>query len=319
MKFILSLLVIAVLFSCEKAELPKPFSAGPSANTVSVTMGSDYSNQLFFNLESGSVVSHNNREIWDLAFQSGENGRMIALNSAKFMAIGKTAETDLNAVNTGTAVDWIYDNQKGMEDSMALYEWELNRVYIVDRGTNLSGTQIGKMKFRVTAFSAASYTIEWGGLAETTFTTSEIEKNNAFNFTFFSFNGGGETVYVEPQKDAWDLCFTSYTYIYPDGMPYLVTGVLSNRNLTKVAEVTASFDEVDYNYATSLSFSDDLDIIGFDWKFYDFDLAVYSVLFDKIYVMKSVQGRFYKLRFLDFYDETGSKGTPSFELQEIVP
>jgi len=319
MKRIIPFVIALVLISCEKAELPKPYSGEPSANMISVTMGSDYANQLFFELSSGTVVSQNNRQIWDLAFQSGENGRMIALNSSKFMAISKTNETDLAAVTASTATEWIYDDEKGYEDSMALYEWELNKVYIVDRGITTTGTQIGKMKFQVTAFSPTSYTIQWGALSATTFLTSTITKNSAYNFSFFSFEGQGSTVSVEPHKDKWDLVFTSYTYIYPDGVPYLVTGVLSNRNLTKIEQTDLSFDNVDYAYASTAAFSDDLDIIGYDWKFYDFDLATYIIQFDKVYVIRSVGGRYYKLRFLDFYDMGGSKGTPSFELQEIVP
>ena len=319
MRRILPFLAVAALFSCEKAELPKPLSGAPSANTVSLTMGSDYANQLFFDLSSASIVSQNNREIWDLAFASGENNRMIALNSSKFMALSKTNETDLANVSAGTVVTWIYDNQKGMADSMAFSNWELNKVYIIDRGTTTLGTQIGKVKIRVTNFSATSYTIEWAPLAATTFSNNTIQKNSDYNFAFFSFEGQGQVVSVEPEKDKWDLEFTSYTYIYPDGVPYLVTGVLSNRNLVKVEETPLTYDAIDYTSAHATDFSDDLDIIGYDWKIYDFDLSTYLVQFDKNYIIKAVDGRYYKLRFLDFYDVSGSKGTPSFELQELVP
>jgi len=32
-----------------------------------------------------------------------------------------------------------------------------------------------------------------------------------------------------------------------------------------------------------------------------------------------VNGRYYKLRFVDYYDENGVKGAPKFELQELIP
>ena len=312
-------IVLAISFGCEKDELPKPFSGESSANTIQVTMGSDYGNQLFFELSSASIVSQNNREIWDLGFACGTDARHIILNSSKFMALSKTAATDLNAVSSSTPVTWIYDDQSGEEDSSAFYNWELDKVYILDRGVSTLGQQIGKMKFQLTSIDEGGYTIQWASsLNSQTIQTAFVPKNEVYNFTFFSFTSN-QTVSVEPPKQQWDLCFSSYTYVYDDGTPYLVTGVLSNRNLTRVVESEVSFDDIDFAYAETAVYTTEIDIIGYDWKFYDFDLATYVIQYDKVYVLKSVEGLYYKMRFLDFYDQNGNKGAPSFELQEIVP
>ncbi len=320
MKRIVLLTAVAALFACEKKELPKPFTGNGSANTISVSMGSDYANQLFFQLSSETVIAQNERSIWDLAFESGADGREIMLNSAKYMAVSITNETSLSSVNGTTPVTWLYDNSKGMPDSLALHDWELNKVYILDRGQSTTGAALGKIKFHVTALTENDYTIEWGTLSSSTFTTSVIAKQHTHNASFFSFNNGGATVSIEPPKDQWDLCFTSYTYYFvEEETPYLVTGVLSNRNLVRIYETNAAFESIDYAFASTLAFTEDLDVIGYDWKFYDFGLETYIIDSEKIYVVRSVENRYYKLRFLDFYDVNGAKGTPSFELEEIVP
>ncbi|MES2557322.1 MAG: HmuY family protein [Bacteroidota bacterium] len=313
------LVVLAINFGCEKDELPKPFTGEASANTIQVSMGSDYANQLFFELSSATIVSQNNREIWDLGFSCVADSRHIVLNSSKYMALSITTEIDLIAVSSSTPVEWIYDDPSGSEDSSAFLNWELERVYILDRGVSILGQQIGKMKFRITTIDESGYTIQWASsLNSQTIETAFIPRNDDYNFAFFSFTSN-QTVSVEPPKQEWDLCFSSYTYVYDDGTPYLVTGVLSNRNLTRVIESELSFDDIDFTYAETVVYTTDIDIIGYDWKFYDFDLATYVIQYDKVYVIKSVEGLYYKLRFLDFYDQSGNKGAPSFELQEIVP
>jgi len=302
---------------CEKDELPKPVSGNPSANTVQVSMGSDYGNQLFFDLATNTIVSQNMRDIWDLGF-AGE-GNEIILNSSKFMSLSKTDFTDLANVTSSTPVDWHYDNHAGKADSMAFYQWELDKVYIINRGQGLAGEQLGKLKMQIIGVDETSYTIRWGAtLNAATFETATFQRSDLHNFTFFSFTSSG-TVSVEPEKDQWDLCFTSYTFNFHDGTPYLVTGVLTNRNLVRAYESEIAFGDIDYGYASSLDYPADIDIIGYDWKVYDFDLATYTIDFSNAYVVKSVQERYYKIRFLDFYDSMGAKGAPTFEVQELVP
>jgi hypothetical protein len=282
-------------------------------------MGSDYANQLFFDLGTASIVSHNDRAAWDLGFKCGTDGRHIILNSSKFMAMSKTDTEDLMAVTAATPVTWLYDNQSGKEDSSCFYNWELNKVYIIDKGISTAGQQLGKLKMQLLDQDATSYTIRWGAsLDATQFQTAVIEKSDDYNFSFFSFTSA-QPVLIEPKKDLWDLSFTSYTHIFGDGTPYLVTGVLSNRNGTRVFESPVAFDDITFAYASTADFSTDIDVIGYDWKTYNFDLSTYVIQFDKAYIIRSVDNLYYKLRFLDFYDAMGAKGAPTFELQEIVP
>jgi hypothetical protein len=41
------------------------------------------------------------------------------------------------------------------------------------------------------------------------------------------------------------------------------------------------------------------------------------VLPEMIYLLKSKEGYYWKLHFVDFYDSNGDKGSPAFEYQEL--
>ena len=128
-----------------------------------------------------------------------------------------------------------------------------------------------------------------------------------------------QIVDVEPPKESWDLVFTQYTHAFIDPpVSYLVTGVLSNRYRVQVAvDRQKNYSEIAYGDIASYVFRVDLNVIGFDWKEYDFDTGSYTVFPEINYVIKDSEGRHYKLHFTDFYDDTGEKGTPKFELQEL--
>jgi hypothetical protein len=96
--------------------------------------------------------------------------------------------------------------------------------------------------------------------------------------------------------------------------PYLVFGVLLNPN-----KVVAALDTV-HNFAdivladtSEITFSQDLDAIGYEWKYYNFDAGVYTVVPEFSYIIRDRDGYYYKLRFVDFYNDTGDKGHPEFE------
>jgi len=54
-------------------------------------------------------------------------------------------------------------------------------------------------------------------------------------------------------------------------------------------------------------------VIGYEWKYYNFDAALYTIEPGLAYVIRDRDGFYYKLRFIDFYSEGGEKGYPKFE------
>ena len=149
-----------------------------------------------------------------------------------------------------------------------------------------------------------------------------VSKDPTVNFIFYSFNDGGVVRQLEPPKDLYDLLFTQYTTLLftdnGEAYPYLVTGVLINRNNTEVAIDSAqSFSNVTLQYALNLRYSHKLDAIGYTWKYYSFITGAYSVRSDVTYIIHTRQGYYFKLRFVGFYNKKGEKGYPVIEYQRI--
>jgi len=77
------------------------------------------------------------------------------------------------------------------------------------------------------------------------------------------------------------------------------------------------FDEINYENAADFAFSTDINTIGYDWKSYNFDLSQFTIVENLSYVITTNDGIYFKLRFIDFYNDSGEKGAPKFELQDL--
>ena len=114
------------------------------------------------------------------------------------------------------------------------------------------------------------------------------------------------------------MIFSRYTHIFfeENNLFYLVTGTLSNINGVMVAiDSSKAFSDITMSDVQSLSFSNHIDAIGYNWKSFDLDNTKYEVLPNRNYIIKDVEGNFYKLRFIDFFNEQGERGYPKFEYQ----
>ena len=67
---------------------------------------------------------------------------------------------------------------------------------------------------------------------------------------------------------------------------------------------------MDYN------FSADRNTICYDWKYYNADLGLYTID-SPVYIIKISTYEYYKLLFLDFYNEAGQKGAPMFQIEKL--
>lgn len=311
--------LVPILGACFKKEIPvkKPTSG---AITTQVELGGNYASQIYYDLETNSILRQNNREVWDLAFESGDNGFHILLNESRIMAAALSNETDIIALTSDASLTYSWDFHTGNLDSTAIGDWQsLGKVYAIDLGTGLSGANLGKKKLKVVFVSASEYQIQFADLSSSTIQTFTIPKSSTSGFTYFSMTGSGALMDIEPNKETWDLVFTAYCHVFDIHTPYSVVGVLSNRYGVKVQEVSVPFDEMKYSDIVESTFKDRINVIGYDWKTYNFDNGTYVVSSNRTFVVKTVLGRYYKLRFVDYYDQNGVKGAPKFELQELIP
>lgn len=316
-KYLILALLLVVLFSCEKEELPIPGHDPGDVITNSVTMKADYRYQLFFDLETNTMVIQNHKTDWDLGFETSATGDKIILNSAKYMKASNANTSNFASVNDTAGYFFNIDMPSGSLDSTAIDNWTANNVYIIDKGFNELGAHQGFSKIEFIAVNPTEFNVHFSNLDGTNDVSMNIPKDNDYNFTFLSLSGN--LVAIEPPKEGWDISFTQYTHFYHnDQTTYLVTGCVGNRNKVKITQLfDKDFSTITINDINNYAFSKNINNIGFDWKEYNFGTGKYTVFSDKNYIIKSTEGKYYKLHFIDFYDGLGIKGTPTFEFQEL--
>jgi hypothetical protein len=69
------------------------------------------------------------------------------------------------------------------------------------------------------------------------------------------------------------------------------------------------FDAVNLTTAQSVSFSKKQDEIGYDWKQYDQTAERYTMVPNRVYLIKTTDA-IIKMKFVDFYNDQGIKGHP---------
>lgn len=312
---VITALSVICLQSCLPGETPVPAHDSGDVLTATVNMESDYKWQIYYNLRSNKEVSKNNKDIWDLGFETGAEGYRVILNTAKLMAAYPTGKSDFGSVQIiDTAGKVRRDSPSGSLDSTAIGNWQgSNTVYIIDCGSE----EFKKVQFL--SVNDRQYTIRVADINGDNDQTITVTKDDRFNFTFLSLKSG-LSVSVEPPKETWDIAFSQYTYIYYhlDNTPYMVTGCLLNRYNTAVAvDSISSFADITLDNVPSYSFSTNIDAIGFNWKAFSLDNETYTVNLLKNYIIRTSEGKYFKLHFIDFVSPSGEKGNPKWEFQEL--
>ena len=312
-------LVTALLSSCLKEELPVPVHEQGELMLGQVELGTTYGLQIYYDLASNTVVSTNQKTDWDLSFECAAGGWHVLLNSSLAAAAADLGSVDFGSVNDTDGAVWNWDLHTGLLDSSAIGDYRnLNHVYLIDRGYNETGVPLGFKKIMLEFNEDETFYMRSANLDGSEDETITITKDPDINFKSYSFNTNS-VIDIEPNKNDWDLLFSQYTHVFQNPtLPYLVTGVLLNRFNTSCAqEESIQFEEITYESIGDYDFSFDLNTIGYDWKSYSFDLSQFTIVENMSFVIKTNNEAYFKLRFIDFYNDLGEKGAPKFELQDL--
>ncbi len=331
------LTVTLLLSSCFKKDKPVTLPPRGESQMAQIPLGSSYTNQVYFQFKTGNTFTSEYRK-WDLAFESSENGYHIWLNGGNMeLAAFLSSSIVIEDITSVTGATWKWDAPSWNQDSTAIGKWidfrtvsdSASGIYAIDRGrTDISSAdKIWKIQF--ISVDEHSYTFRYGRIGKgAQLYTKRIAKDPTRNYVLFSFDDEGKVVEQSPEKSDWDMLFTRYRYIFYDNLPpgyfppflYPVEGVLINPENTAVARDSAkSFTEIDYAYAKGLNYKTSRDMIGFEWKSINLSapLLHYNVKSYLTYILRDQRGYYWKLRFLDFYNEQGEKGYPKFEYQQL--
>lgn len=314
--------------------------------------GANQPNQVYLDLSSDQSSSVN-RASWDFGFSTGSEFRVVINGAVKMAVkqlatsdITLTQTEDSNvAVGAGTnpSSNGYCDNPTGVLTGggagigTAIAEVSAvdadNKVYLVNLGFEVStttpstgsvsidGAARGWKKVRILR-NGNGYKIQYADLASATYQEKTIAKDSNFNFTFFNL-ASGSTVTVEPQKTKWDLNFTTFTnyvnfgtevtYGYSD---FVVSNMKGGTKVYQVLTSEFTYDAfaksnvVEANFTTSAA---DQRIIGSNWRNGGGPSSLPSVKTDRFYVVKDVDGNYYKIKFLAMTNEAGVRGYPTVQ------
>jgi len=323
------IILLFALTSCFEEDIMVPPHETGDLTVGEVELTETYKYQVFYDFETNSTIKQNIISEWDLGFETADSGWHIILNTSKMMLAGNTGQTDFESVKSKKDIIMNFDPSHGNLDSTAIGNWytlsgekpvSLKYVYIIDRGSDEDFNLLGEKKVTFNLQDENTFVVRFANLNGSGEQTMVIPKDTLVNFVCFSFEKG--IVDIEPNKNSWDFQFGKYSTLLftdvGDPYPYLVTGVLLNPYKTLAGQDTIhQFEELSFEIAETQNLVRQKDIIGYEWKEYDFDNEIYQVDPGKIYLLKNRVGFYYKLRFIDFYNSTGEKGYPTFEFLRL--
>lgn len=325
---ILLTIVISLFSSCFKED--EKIYIPPLIGSDVVVLGNSYHNQVWVDLNGFEHRATHEFDSWDLAFSCDKNNFDIRLNTALSMYAGTNGEKIFENVHSEEDIEMTFDASSGNRDSLAFGEWyrvendnyiSNEFVFVVNRGINTDLDEMGYKKIQV-FIENQNYQIRYANLDGSEENTLTIPKNDLYNYTHFSFEDG--IVEIEPKRNDWTLKFSKYSTIIftTDGIPtdYNVVGVLLNPYKVLAVEtdtLTHPYDSIELQDTAYYQFTNRNDIIGYNWKVYDFDDAQYEVYTQKSYIIKDRDGYFYKFHFISFYDDQGNKGSIKYQIERL--
>lgn len=325
MKTITLTLVIVVLSLAGFSQAEK---ASQPANALdSVAMGPSYANDIYYSFQNG-VVAAVPRTNWDIGFHTTVMTASIITNGAagvNLYTYPKADTTGWNTVDTAGISGWtiLYDNEKDWEDGAFNrnasghpdYGWgkynPINHDVVGDSIYILKTLDGSYKKLWIIRKNSINniYYIRTAGLDGSNDKVMEFDINpyRHANFVYYAFSGTS-LLDREPDTASWDILFTKYMAIQPDGTPYPVVGVLDNFKVyaNKFYPVAPGFTSW-----TNLPLDSAKSPIGWNWKTFSMDTFTWTVEDSTIFFIETRVKDVYKLVFNKF--EGSSSGKIGFE------
>jgi len=286
-----------------------------------VSIGAGYANTTFYNLSDGAQTTISHVE-WDIAFGGAAQGASVFVNEA---AASSSSETQLFLTSS---TDFAEVDTAGMERILNEENtWEAGAFNHVADATNpfdygwgtystdthtISGTRVFAKKLRddsykklkIQSLASGTYTFRYANLDGTNEVTQTVAKADFTDKTLAYYSFADEAVLdLEPAN--WDLMFTRYYTVLNDGtsqVDYIVTGFLSNKGV-KVARAEGVDPETVDATIYENDYSEQLNIVGHDWKGFDLETFSWVIPEDLVYFVKTQESELYQVQFIDF---TGS-------------
>lgn len=332
MKIIYGVLFIIIFLttSCIKV-IDGPINVPiPSFTSVEIPLTKDYSQKVYYNLATKSIVKTTNTYSWDIAFTSDltRKGKVILNYAYGDICKGmNTSNTNFNTIYTAAYIEanalkfkyanYYEINSNLFDNSLSYFNNELSsnqNVFIVV-------LEPGRVKkVQILEYTNSKVVFRHGNIDNTDTSTVTMPLNPNNNYNYYSFKNK-DFVLVEPAYNtSWDIEFTKYTTLlteFNSTRYYAVTGAIFNPS--KSTQYTylenININDIDLAKATSQSLKTDLLGIGYSWKKFSSPTndGFYSIE-PRTYIIKD-SSKYYTIQFTEFsklVGGTSEKGYPQF-------
>ena len=313
--FILSIVIPAIGFS----------------QADSIYYGPGYANQVYYSFANGEVLSSNNTE-WDIAFGTGGFDTDIRINDGFGSALylypnGDTA--DWNNVDTTGLQTWTprYNSDTSWS-STAFNQYSSNdfdmgwgiynptshnvvgdSMYIL----MLTDGSYKKFKIDTMSFFNSSISYTYANLDGSNEVTYMIDKSGYTSKKHVYFSLKSDSIMdLEPEQGSWDMVFTKYQSLQPQGGYYPVTGVLTAGEITSAEARNEPVEDAEWygqDYVSNIS------NIGSNWKSFNMSTFSYDMVDSLSYFVTDTNNLVWQIYFTDF--EGSSTGKTVFNKMQV--
>ena len=332
-KIFLTVFIVSALFiSCEKNN-----DTGGGTEDKTISMGSNHIEDVYYSLSGGEVTSYT-RSDWDIAFSVPLQTASILINEGDGVLLYSYGDTNSwDAVDTTGMSAWtpLYNDKSdwmdgafnryseggfnygwGTYDHAVTYSVWGDSIYVI----RLTNAEVKKLFIRVKDGYTNTYEMRWAdidGSNQVDASCSAANYTDTKHFIQYSIVNQ-EVVEAQPDIESWDLLFTKYIVQIPVGsgvvIDYPVVGVMLNPDLQGLV-VEGVDPETSIYTDTSEDFSDQADIIGWDWKISDSETHEISLVENTSYFVKRSDTEIYRIYFTAY--ESEPDGEISFKVDKV--
>ncbi|SCY37836.1 T9SS type A sorting domain-containing protein [Flavobacterium caeni] len=309
------------------------FTAQAQVVNASISMGSGYANQVYYKLPTQANNEYPHAS-WDVAFlRTSAFAFGTRINDARNIEVYDASSNiaDWATIDVTQIANWtrLYNSETqwdlgAFDQGSATYGWgEYN-----PGNHHVTGAVVFVLKYANGTFRKFKIDDFFGGYTFTYATwdgsawgaDQQVVLPNATNptnrFNYYSLENATAVV-AEPATTDWDITFTKYkTDYFGDGSFWQdVTGVFHAPNV-QVAENIEPAGMPDPLLGGGLTYVEDINQIGYDWKTFNQATFTYSIATDKAFYVKLPNNTVYRLAFNSFAGS--STGNITFNHQDVT-
>ena len=300
------------------------------SQSESITYGVGYTNQVWYNFANGEVKSADNTS-WDLAFGIGGFNTDIRINDGFGVELYLYPNGDTAAWNTvdttglstwkprfNSDSDWTVTAFAPANLNHPDYGWGIYNSVT----HNVEGDSIYIIKLTDGSFKKLKLNFMKGN-GDFTFSYADVDGSNPISGlikkpayatkknVYYSLSTNS-ILDLEPAKKDWDIVFTKYNQLQPQGGYYKVTGVLTNADRTTAEARKADLSTVGWY---GQDYQANIGIIGSDWKSFNMSTFSYDIVDSLTYFFVDTNEIVWQLTFTDF--EGSTTGVTKFNKTQV--